>query len=796
MNYCRVGLCCILLAMKMMVKNLVIVESPAKAKTIEKFLGKDFVVKSSFGHVRDLSKKGLGVEVEKGFLPLYEISPDKEKVIQELKKLAKEAELVWLASDEDREGEAISWHLAETLKLEPARIRRIVFHEITRPAIEKAVQNPRDIDMNLVSAQQARRVLDRLVGFELSPLLWKKVKPALSAGRVQSVAVRLIVEREEEINNFVTQSQFRVTGQFLQSGTENSQPLKAEYQQRFNREEEAAAFLSHCSGAAFRVSSVEKKPARRSPAPPFTTSTLQQEAARKLGFSVAKTMLVAQQLYESGKITYMRTDSVNLSDMALGQAKELISNSFGENYLHIRKYKTKSKGAQEAHEAIRPTYLSNDTVGGDASQKKLYELIWKRTVASQMSDAEIERTVINIDVSGVDQKFVAKGEVITFDGFLKVYMESTDDEPEDRDDQKLPNVKNGEPLVYNSILAEQRYTQHQPRFSEASLVKKMEELGIGRPSTYAPTISTIQKREYVVKADKDGQTRQVIELILNAGQIARNVKKEKSFAEKSKLFPTDLGILVNQFLEQYFMEIVDYRFTADVEEAFDEIASGKAHWNKMITSFYKKFHQKIEETSDNTQRFSGEKLLGTDPVSGKKVFAKIGRYGPMVQIGETDDEGPVKFAGLLKGQSIATITLEEALKLFSFPREIGDFEGKPMAVAIGRFGPYVRHNSKFYSLTTKDDPLTVEAARAIEVILAKRAKELSNIIKVFDEKPGLTILNGRFGPYITFGKENFKIPKGQDPAALSLADCELIMASAVDSGKTKPGKPKATSRKK
>jgi len=782
--------------MKMMVKNLVIVESPAKAKTIEKFLGKDFVVKSSFGHVRDLSKKGLGVEVEKGFLPQYEISPDKEKVIQELKKLAKEAELVWLASDEDREGEAISWHLAETLKLEPARIRRIVFHEITRPAIEKAVQNPREIDMNLVSAQQARRVLDRLVGFELSPLLWKKVKPALSAGRVQSVAVRLIVEREEEINNFVTQSQFRVTGQFLQSGAGNTLPLKAEYQQRFNREDEAASFLGHCAGASFRVSSVEKKPARRSPAPPFTTSTLQQEAARKLGFSVAKTMLVAQQLYESGKITYMRTDSVNLSDLALGQAKELITASFGERYLHLRKYKTKSKGAQEAHEAIRPTYLSNDSVGGDASQKKLYELIWKRTVASQMSDAEIERTAINIDVSGTDQKFVAKGEVITFDGFLKVYMESSDDEPEDRDDQKLPAVKKGEPLHYSSILAEQRYTQHQPRYSEASLVKKMEELGIGRPSTYAPTISTIQKREYVVKADKDGQTRQVIELTLYAGHIARMVKKEKSFAEKSKLFPTDLGILVNQFLEQYFMDIVDYRFTADVEEAFDEIASGKSHWNKMIASFYKKFHQKIEETSDNTQRFSGEKLLGTDPVSGKKVFAKIGRYGPMVQIGETDDEGPVKFAGLLKGQSIATITLEEALKLFSFPREIGDFEGKPMAVAIGRFGPYVRHNNKFYSLTSKDDPLRVEADRAIEIILAKRAKELSNIIKKFDEKPGLTILNGRFGPYISFGKENFKIPKGQDPSALSLADCEKIMAAAADSGKTKSGNTRSGTKKK
>ncbi len=790
----EVYLPCNLLVKKKMVKNLVIVESPAKAKTIEKFLGKDFVVKSSFGHVRDLSKKGLGVDVKNGFIPEYEVSPDKEKVIQELKKLAKEAELVWLASDEDREGEAISWHLAETLKLEPERIRRIVFHEITKPAIERAVENPREIDMNLVSAQQARRVLDRLVGFELSPLLWKKVKPALSAGRVQSVAVRLIVERESEIMNFISQSQFRVTGQFTDPDASSALSLKAEYQQRFDQEEDAAAFLSHCSGASFKVDSVEKKPAKRSPAPPFTTSTLQQEAARKLGFSVAKTMLVAQQLYESGKITYMRTDSVNLSDLALGQARELISETFGDRYLHIRKYKTKSKGAQEAHEAIRPTYLSHDTVTGDAAQKKLYDLIWKRTVASQMSDAEIERTVIQIYISGRDQKFVAKGEVVTFDGFLKVYLESSDDENEEGNEQKLPAVKSGQPLVYNSILAEQRYSQHQPRYSEASLVKKMEELGIGRPSTYAPTISTVQKREYVVKTDKEGVSRQVIELLLTGKEMVRSVKTEKSFSEKSKLFPTDLGTLVNQFLEQYFMDIVDYQFTADVEKAFDEIAAGRAPWNKMIATFHKKFHQKIEETSDTTQRFSGEKLLGNDPVSGKKVFAKIGRYGPMVQIGETDDEGPVKFAGLLAGQSIGTITLEEAMKLFSFPRDIGEYEGKPMTVAIGRFGPYVKHDNKFYSLTSKDDPLSVSADRAVEVILAKRAKEKANIIRVFDEKPGLTVLNGRFGPYISFGKVNFKIPKGQDPAALTLEDCEKIMAAQPDAGKSK--KARSSSRKK
>jgi DNA topoisomerase I len=777
-----------------MVKNLVIVESPAKAKTIEKFLGSGFVVKSSFGHIRDLSKKGLGVDVEKGFEPSYEVSSDKSKVIQELKKLAKEAETVWLASDEDREGEAIAWHLYDTLKLNAENTRRIVFHEITKNAIEKAITNPREIDMNLVKAQQARRVLDRLVGFELSPLLWKKVKPSLSAGRVQSVAVRLIVDREEEIKAFISLSAFRVTGQFFDAADKNAIRFKAEYQHRFNQEEEARRFIDSCREATYKVTSMEKKPAKRSPAPPFTTSTLQQEAARKLGFSVAKTMLVAQQLYESGKITYMRTDSVNLSDLALAKSAEVITSLFGEKYSKTRKYKTKSKGAQEAHEAIRPTYIDNQEVTGDAAQKRLYELIWKRTVASQMSDAELEKTQITIAMSGDPVPFVAKGEVVTFDGFLKLYMESVDDDNESGSEARLPQVKNGQPLLYDVITAEQRYTQHPPRYSEASLVKKMEELGIGRPSTYSPTISTIQKREYVMKADKEGVLRPIVEITLKNGKISRDEKQEKAGTEKGKLFPTDLGALVNRFLEQYFDDIIDYQFTAQVEQAFDEIALGKAPWNKMISSFHKKFHKKVEETNETAQRFSGEKLLGIDPESGGKVFVKIGRYGPMAQIGETDSDGPLRFAGLLKNQSIDTITLEEALELFRFPKEIGEFEGKPMAVAVGRFGPYVRHDSKFFSLAKGEDPLNVTHERGIEIIRAKREKDLSNIIRTFDEKPGLAILNGRFGPYITYQKKNYKIPKSKDPAALTLADCEALMADQP--AKTKSAKTATRTKKK
>jgi DNA topoisomerase I len=761
-----------------MAKNLVIVESPAKAKTIERFLGSGFVVKSSFGHVRDLSKKGLGVDVESGFEPQYEVADDKQKVIQELKKLAKEAELVWLASDEDREGEAIAWHLAETLNLKPENTRRIVFHEITKPAIDKAIQNPRSIDQHLVKAQQARRVLDRLVGFELSPLLWKKVKPALSAGRVQSVAVRLIVDRETEIRNFETASAFRVTGLFLDKDHADPTNIKAEYQKRFSQEEEATKFLTCCNGASFKVDAVEKKPAKRSPAPPFTTSTLQQEAARKLGFSVAKTMMVAQQLYESGQITYMRTDSLNLSDLAITKAKGVIENLYGENYIKTRKYKTKSKGAQEAHEAIRPTYLDKQEAAGDASQKRLYELIWKRTIASQMSDAQIEKTQINILGTCSDTPFIARGEVIVFDGFLKVYIESVDDEQENSVESKLPAVKNGQALQYNSIVAEQRYTQHPPRYSEASLVKKMEELGIGRPSTYSPTISTIQKREYVLKTDKPGQTRTAVEVVLEAGDIVRTEKKEKYGQEKGKLFPTDLGTLVNRFLEQYFSDIIDYRFTADVEKVFDDIAEGKEPWNKMISTFHQSFHKKIIETNETAQRFRGEKLLGEDPATGKKVFVKIGRYGPMAQIGDTDTDEEVKFAGLLKGQSIDEISLDEALEIFKFPKEIGEFEGKPMHVAVGRFGPYVKHNNKFFSLTKLDDPQTITEARGIELIEAKRAKDLANIIKTFDEKPGLIVMNGRFGPYISYEKKNYKIPRTTKPEELTIADCEKLIDAA------------------
>lgn len=776
-----------------MPKNLVIVESPAKAKTIEKFLGPGFIVKSSFGHVRDLSKKGLGVDVEKGFEPNYEISSDKQKVIQELKKLAKDAELVWLASDEDREGEAIAWHLFDVLNLKTESTRRIVFHEITKTAIDKAVNNPRDIDMNLVKAQQARRVLDRLVGFELSPLLWKKVKPALSAGRVQSVAVRLIVDREDEIRNFISHSAFRITGMFYDPAVANPLLFKAEYQQRFDLEKDASEFVNSCVDSTFKVLSVEKKPAKRSPAPPFTTSTMQQEAARKLGFSVAKTMLVAQQLYESGKITYMRTDSVNLSDLALAKSGEVISKLFGDKYVKIRKFKTKSKGAQEAHEAIRPTYIDNQEVTGDVSQKRLYELIWKRTLASQMSDAELEKTQITIGVSGSTIPFVAKGEVVTFDGFLKLYIESVDDDTENGSDAKLPKLKDGQPLLYEEIKAEQRYSQHPPRYSEASLVKKMEELGIGRPSTYSPTISTVQKREYVIKSDKEGTLRPVVEISLKNGKVSRTEKSEKAGAEKAKLFPTDLGTLVNRFLEQYFSDIIDYQFTAEVEKVFDEIAEGNAPWNKMIADFHKVFHKKIEETSDTAQRFSGEKLLGTDPGSGLKVFVKIGRYGPMAQIGVADSDDQVRFAGLLKNQSIDSITLEEALDLFKFPKDIGEFEGKPMLVAVGRFGPYVKHDNKFVSLAKDEDPLKVTKERGIELIKAKREKDIANVIKTFEDEPGMVILNGRFGPYISFEKKNYKIPKTKDPASLSLEDCKEIVSSQT---KSKSAKSPAKRKKK
>lgn len=767
-----------------MSKNLVIVESPAKAKTIEGYLGKDFLVKSSFGHVRDLSTKDLSIDVSNGFKPIYEIMPDKQKMIRELKKMADSAETIWLATDEDREGEAISWHLSEVLGLDSSRTRRIVFHEITKSAITEAIANPRKIDTNLVNAQQARRVLDRLVGFELSPILWKKVKPSLSAGRVQSVAVRLIVEREEEIRAFTSTFAYRVTGLFDVSNEFGTAKVKAELPKRFATSEEAKAFLEICSNAIFTVADIEKKPGKRSPAPPFTTSTLQQEASRKLGFSVSRTMTIAQQLYEAGKITYMRTDSVHLSQMALGMARDTITEQFGKEYHKSRQYATKSKGAQEAHEAIRPTQLSHATIDGDAAQRKLYELIWKRTIASQMADALLEKTNIYINISTSREQFIAAGEVIKFDGFLKVYMESTDDETEN-EEGILPPMKKGETLGLDEIQAVQKFTQSPPRYNEASLVKKMEELGIGRPSTYAPTISTIQKREYVIKEDRDGLSRNIEQLILKGGKIRSVIKAEKFGFEKNKLFPTDVGELVTRFLLQYFTDIMDYNFTANVEKEFDEIAEGLKKWNSIISDFYGPFHKKVTETLESKEKAKGEKLLGVDPASGKNVFVKIGRFGSMVQIGNSDAEEKPKFAGLLKGQSIENISLEEALKLFEFPRRIGEFEGEEMVVGIGRFGPYVLHKKKFFSLGKDQDPGTISETEAIALIEAKRVGEANRLIREYPERPDIKVLNGRFGPYIAIGKDNYKIPKGSVPASLSLQDCLDIAKAAPPTTKKK-----------
>jgi len=768
-----------------MAKNLVIVESPAKAKTIEGFLGKDFLVKSSFGHVMDLAKKNLGVDIENGFIPNYEISSDKKKIVTELKKLAKEAEMVWLASDEDREGEAISWHLFNALNLEDKKTQRIVFHEITKTAITDAIQNPRKIDKHLVDAQQARRVLDRLVGFELSPLLWKKVKPSLSAGRVQSVAVRLIVDREEEIKNFVVTSNYRVIGIFEVLIKDKTIKFSAEVPKRFESKEEVAKFLEKCKDAAFTVKAVEKKPGKKSPAPPFTTSTLQQEASRKLGFSVANTMRVAQQLYESGRITYMRTDSVNLSGMAIAMAKEEITKLYGEEYVKIRQYKTKSKGAQEAHEAIRPTYLNQSSIDGDASQKRLYDLIWKRTVASQMSDAQFEKTNVDIEISNHSEKFVARGEVIKFDGFLKLYMESTDDENGQEQEGVLPPLKSGDKLKYNEINGEERFTQHPARYTEASLVRQMEELGIGRPSTYAPTISTIQKREYVVREDRDGVERKYNCIQLKGGEIKAVVKKENTGFEKSKLFPTDIGILVTQFLMQYFDDIMDFNFTASVELEFDEIADGKKVWNSMISDFYGPFHSKIENTQENSKKFSGEKLLGIDPVSGQNIYVKIGRYGAMAQIGESESEEKPKFAGLKKDQSIDDITIEEVLELFKFPRLLGEYQGAEVKAAIGRFGPYVTHEKLFYSLDKTDDPVNIDLERAIEIIELKKQKVRESVIKEFKENKDVKVLVGRYGPYISIKKQNFKIPKGVTPEELTLEDCIKISEDPKNAPKKK-----------
>ena len=773
-----------------MAKNLVIVESPTKAKTIEGFLGKDFTVKASQGHVRDLNKNTLSVNIDKNFEPEYEIPDDKKALVAELKKLSKAADTVWLASDEDREGESISWHLYEVLDLKKKDTKRIVFHEITKSAITNAIENPRDINMGLVNAQQARRVLDRLVGYELSPLLWKKVKPALSAGRVQSVAVRLIVEREEEIKNFVQGSAYRVTAQFTFTKDGQEYNLAAELPHRFENEEETRKFLESCMNAEYKVDSIEKKPTVRYPAPPFTTSTLQQEAARKLGFSVANTMRIAQQLYESGKITYMRTDSVNLSSLALGMAKKEIEKNYGAEYVKTRQYHTKSKGAQEAHEAIRPTYLEQQTIKGTADERRLYELIWKRTIASQMADTQMERTNVNIGISTNDKQFVATGEAILFDGFLKVYRESYDDVSNEEDAAILPPIEIGTLLDMEKMEAQQRYTRPPFRYNEASLVKKMEELGIGRPSTYAPTISTIQKREYVTKGDVKGITQEFQIITLKNNKISEKKGKETIGTEKGKLLPTDIGVLVNKFLLQYFESIIDYNFTANVEKEFDQIEEGQREWNAMIRDFYKGFHNQIISTTENSGKFSGEKYLGIDPASGKKVYVKVGRFGPVAQIGDTESEEKPRFAGLKKDMSIESVTLEEVLKLFDFPRSLGEYEGKEIVVAVGRFGPYIRHDNKFYSLAKTDNPALVEYDRAVEIINEKRQKDLDNIILTFKQDPDIQVLNGRFGPYIAYKKTNYKIPKGTEPSTLTYEQCLAIVEDPKNAPKKKAVKKK------
>ena len=766
-----------------MQENLVIVESPAKAKTIEKFLGKEYTVKSSFGHIRDLSKKELGIDISNNFEPHYEIPADKKKVVGELDKLAKSAKTVWLASDEDREGEAIAWHLAQVLGLDPKTTKRIVFHEITKNAILHAVENPRSINMDLVNAQQARRVLDRLVGFELSPVLWRKVKPSLSAGRVQSVAVRLIVEREREIIAFESKDYYRVVADFEISGT-NGKPaaFRAELNKRFATELEAEAFLGKCTDARFTVLNVERKPSKRNPPAPFTTSTLQQEAGRKLGMSVSQTMAVAQRLYEAGYITYMRTDSVNLSNQALAAAKEEVTTLFGAEYSEVRNFKTKSKGAQEAHEAIRPSYMNHRTIEGGPQEKRLYELIWKRTVASQMASAQTERTVVDIAVSGAVEQFVATGEVVKFDGFLRLYSESVEDETGEGEEALLPPMKKGDEPTAQIITALQRFTQSPPRYSEASLVKRLEELGIGRPSTYAPTISTIITRGYVIKESRDGVKRGYTQLTLSKGKIARKTLTETVGKEKNKLSPTDIGMIVTDFLDAQFAAVMDYNFTASVEKEFDEIAMGEKSWPEMIRSFYDEFHSKVDEALESKPVKSSQMHeLGIDPKSGKPVFVKIGRFGPVAQIGgaEGDEEKP-RFASLKKGQLIATITLDEALALFDLPRKLGEFEDKEVVIGVGRFGPYARHDGKFVSLAKTDDPYTIELPRAIELIEQKRIKDkrMKEPIKTFAEEPGLQVLNGRYGPYIAFDGKNYRIPKGQEPEGLTLEACRTIIAKS------------------
>lgn len=787
-----------------MAKNLLIVESPAKAKTIEGYLGGDFLVKSSYGHIRDLVKTDDAIDTDNKFQQKYEVPSDKKAVVSELKKLAKSAETVWLASDEDREGEAISWHLFETLGLKDESTKRIVFHEITKPAILKAIENPRKIDYNLVNAQQARRVLDRLVGFELSPVLWRKVKPSLSAGRVQSVAVRLIVDREREINKFNAEATYKIVAIFNTGKPKES--FKAELSQRFSKKDEAEQFLKDSIAAAFNIASLEKKPGKRSPSAPFTTSTLQQEASRKLGFSVARTMQVAQRLYEAGRITYMRTDSVNLSDTAIQAAQDEIVKAYGDKYHKMRKYKTKSSGAQEAHEAIRPTYFSEHTIDGEGAEKKLYELIWKRAIASQMSEAEFEKTVAKISISTRKEELTASGEIMKFDGFLKVYMESLDDESDnasddDADNSLLPPLDKGQTLNLNEMTATERFSRPPARYTEASLVKKLEELGIGRPSTYAPTISTVQNRGYVIKEDRDGKPRNYNVLTLTNGSISEVSKTEMTGVERNKMFPTDIGVLVNDFLVEHFKGIVDFHFTAKVEKEFDEIAQGNKEWTDMLEGFYKPFHEEVQDTLENADRATHERELGVDPVSGKPVTVRVGRFGPLVQIGSADDEEKPVFASLRKGQMIETITFEEAMDLFKLPKKVGLFEEKEMTVAIGRFGPYIRHNSAFYSLPKGLDPLDVTEEEAIQIIKDKRQKDIEKVIRVFEENAEAQIENGRWGPFVRFGKQNLKIPKGTDVNAITYEDVLKWAAEdpkapkAKASAAKKPAAKKATAKK-
>ena len=773
-----------------MQENLVIVESPAKAKTIEKFLGKDYKVMSSYGHIRDLKKKELSIDLDT-LTPDYEIPDEKKKVVSDLKKSAKAAEKIWLASDEDREGEAISWHLCEVLGLDEDKTNRIVFHEITKPAILKAIETPRRLDMNLVNAQQARRVLDRLVGFRLSPVLWRKVKPALSAGRVQSVAVRLIVEREREIQNFNSEPYYRLNAVFAVEGEDGSKhEVKAELNKRFKSHDEALAFLELCKTSTFKVSSIAKKPLKRTPAPPFTTSTLQQEAARKLGFTVSQTMMVAQRLYEAGRITYMRTDSVNLSALAINTCKEEIERLYGADYGKVRKYQTHSKGAQEAHEAIRPTYIDNVSIDGTSQEKRLYDLIWKRTIASQMADAQIEKTTVNISLeseegqSTTDLQFVANGEVVAFEGFLKVYHESTDDEENSEDySHALPVMHEGEALERREITSTERYSQGPNRYTEASLVRKLEELGIGRPSTYAPTISTIQQREYVQKGDRKGEERKYAVDSLLGLKITSKTKKEMAGADKGKLIPTDIGIVVNDFLMENFPEIMDYNFTAKVEQEFDKIAEGKAEWNKEMKTFYQGFEPEVEKVMNaRSEHKAGERELGVDPKSGKPVFVKIGRFGPVVQIGSADDDDKPRFSQLPSDKSMETITLDEALELFKLPRNLGQFEGTDVVIGAGRFGPYVLHDKKYTSLPKEEDPLTISLDAAINLIQKKRLQDAQRHLKTFEEDAKMEVMNGRYGPYIAYDGKNYRMPKAlHDKAAeLTYDQCMDIVRNAPE----------------